>query len=75
MFKEAPLFLSKIKSKTEVKSHHKENKAAHVLVLDFRTLHFYSVSSSKEISVIVQEIGKQNIFIGSNIFVISMNGI
>ncbi len=74
MFKETIMFLSKkIKSKTEVKSHHRENKAAHVLVLDFRTLHFYSISSSKEISVIVQEIEKQNIFIGRSIFGIPMN--
>ncbi len=76
MFKEAPMFLSKkIKSKTEAKSHQRENKAAHVLVLDFRTLSFYSISHSKEISVIVQEIEKQNIFIRWNIFAIPMNGI
>jgi hypothetical protein len=63
MFKEVPMFLSKKLRVKQVKAHHRENKAAHVLVLDVRTLLFYSVSSSKEISVIVQEIEKQNIFI------------
>jgi hypothetical protein len=52
-------YRNKIINKIEDKSYQSEGYLAHVLVLDFRTAHFDSVSLSEEISTILRDIGEQ----------------
>ncbi|HYA83215.1 MAG TPA: hypothetical protein VEH06_07170 [Candidatus Bathyarchaeia archaeon] len=53
------VYRKKIINKIDDKSHQSEDYPAHVLVLDFRTAHFDSVSLSKEIYAILHDVGKQ----------------
>lgn len=53
------VYRNKIINKIEDKSYQSEDYPAHVLVLDFRTAHFDSVSLSKEIYATLQDIGEQ----------------
>jgi hypothetical protein len=69
------IYRKKIVNKIEDKSYQNENYLDHVLVLDFRTAHFDSVSLSKEISVILQKIGEQYTSLIGIIFAIPKNGI
>jgi hypothetical protein len=69
------IYRNKIMRKIEDKSYQSENYLAHVLVLDFRTAHFDSVSLSKEISIILHEIVEQYPSLIGIIFAIPKNGI
>jgi|SRR5215212_2230786 len=69
------IYRNKIMGKIEDKSYQSENYLAHVLVLDFRTAHFDPVSLSKEISIILHEIGEQYPSLIGIIFAIPKNGI
>jgi hypothetical protein len=53
------VYRNKIINKIEDKSYQSEDYPAHVLFLDFRTAPFDSVSLSKEICAILQDVGEQ----------------
>jgi hypothetical protein len=69
------IYRNKIINKIEDKFYQSENYPAHVLVLDFRTAHFDSVSLSKEISAILQDIGEQYPSLVGVVFAIPKQGI